>query len=80
MLTKELITEVKNYNTLNNLIQKQVDTKSIIYILENLGRLPKNFDGDFLVNLFKFYTQSYKTQTQKLNARDYSIYPSWQGK
>jgi DNA modification methylase len=53
MLTKELIAEVKNYNTLNHLLQEQVDTKSIIYILENLGHLPKNFDGDFLVNLLQ---------------------------
>lgn len=55
MLTKELITKLKNKDNgdLSYLIDKQKDIRSIVFILENLGHLPKNFNGDFLVPLLK---------------------------
>ncbi|MCS6796424.1 MAG: DNA methyltransferase [Raineya sp.] len=55
MLTKELITELKNKGneSLQLLIDKQKDSKSIAFILESLGHLPQNFDGDFLIPLLK---------------------------
>lgn len=53
MLTKEYITELKNKGNgdIGYLIEKQQDNKSIIFILENLGALPINFDGSFLAVL-----------------------------
>lgn len=55
MLTKELITEIKNKGNsdLGYLIEKQKDSGSIVFILENLGYLPKNFNGEFLTPLLK---------------------------
>jgi hypothetical protein len=55
MLTKELITELKNKGNgdLGYLIDKQKDSGSIVFILENLGYLPKNFNGEFLLPLLK---------------------------
>ncbi len=53
MLTKELITELKNKGNgdLGYLVDKQQDNQSILFILENLGYIPKNFDGGFLFAL-----------------------------
>jgi HEAT repeat protein len=53
MLTKELITELKNKGNgqLGNLIDKYKDSGSIVFILENLGYLPREFNGDFLIPL-----------------------------
>ncbi|TAG91612.1 MAG: restriction endonuclease subunit M [Bacteroidetes bacterium] len=55
MLTKELITEFKNNGNgdLGYLVEKQHDSGSISFILENLGFLPKNFNGSFLIDLLK---------------------------
>jgi len=55
MLTKELINELKNKSNgdLGYLIDKQKDSGSIVFILENLGYLPKNFNGAFLIPLLK---------------------------
>jgi len=55
MLTRELITELKNKGNgdLGHLIDKQKDSGSIMFILENLGYLPKNFNGEFLLPLLK---------------------------
>ncbi|WP_221407739.1 DNA methyltransferase [Thermoflexibacter ruber] len=55
MLTKELITELKNNGNgdLGYLVDKQQDSGSIAFILENLGFLPKNFNGNFLIDLLK---------------------------
>jgi len=52
-LRKEYITELKNRGSgeLGRIIEKQKDNKSILFILENLGHLPKNFDGSFLIPL-----------------------------
>ncbi len=51
MITKEYITELKNRGNgdLGYLLENQKDNKSIVFILENLGHLPENFNG----NVFK---------------------------
>jgi DNA modification methylase len=53
MLTKEYITELKNKGNseIADLVKSQRDVKSIVFILEELGRLPKGFHGDFLYDL-----------------------------
>ncbi|PKQ68565.1 DNA methyltransferase [Raineya orbicola] len=55
VLTKEMIKELKNQSkgNLGYLIDKHKDVKSIVFVLENLGHLPKNFDGNFLIPLLK---------------------------
>lgn len=55
MLTKEQITELKNKGNehLGYLIDKQKDSKNIVLILKNLGHLPENFNGEFLLPLLK---------------------------
>ncbi len=57
MLTKELITELKNNGNgdLGYLVDKQQDNQSILFILENLGYIPKNFDGVFLFALLSHH-------------------------
>ncbi|MBF2058515.1 MAG: HEAT repeat domain-containing protein [Cyanobacterium sp. T60_A2020_053] len=53
VISKELISSLKieNSNEIGNLISKQNDVSTINFILENLGKLPSNFDGKFLFNL-----------------------------
>ncbi len=53
MLTKEIIFNLKDQGNdqINYLIQKNQDVASLNFILENLGKLPKNFQGDFLFDL-----------------------------
>ena len=53
MLTKEYITELKKNGNgdIANLIGKYKDVKTITFILESLGQLPRDFDGDFLKDL-----------------------------
>ncbi len=53
MLTKEHIKKLKNSGNgeLDSLINKYNDSRSISFILENLGVLPKNFNGGFLSKL-----------------------------
>lgn len=53
MLTKEYIKELKykNVEIIESLINKQKDINSINFILENLGQLPKDFNGSFLYDL-----------------------------
>lgn len=65
MLTKEYISKVKaNGNgELKKLIQSKNDDKSISFILENLGRLPKDFDDSWILN----FLQS-KNKNIRLNA------------
>lgn len=55
MITKEIITTLKNKENgdLGYFVEKQKDTRSIIFILENLGHLPNDFDGNFLINLLQ---------------------------
>jgi len=47
VITKEYITELKNRGNgdLVYLLENQKDNKSIVFILENLGHLPDNFNG-----------------------------------
>ncbi len=54
MISKEYINELKNTDNLKikNLLHKHKDISSIIYILENLGQLPENFETEFLYELF----------------------------
>ena len=53
MLTKEYISKLKlNGNgDLKALLHQKSDDKSILFILENLGHLPKNFDESWVVDL-----------------------------
>ncbi|WP_448530637.1 DNA methyltransferase [Raineya sp.] len=56
MLTKELVKEFISKNNgkeLSFLIDKQKDVGSLVFILENLGHLPKNFDGSILLPLLQ---------------------------
>ena len=55
MLTKENIAEIKRDGSFGiaNLIGQQNDIGGINHILENLGRLPANFDSKFLYDLLK---------------------------
>ncbi len=51
MLTKEYITELKKSGNgaIKELINKQNNTQNIVFILENLGHLPNNYDGKWFV-------------------------------
>ncbi len=54
MLTREYIIKLKkneSYSEIANLVDSQRDVGGINFILENLGQLPKNFEGTFLYNL-----------------------------
>lgn len=53
--SKEYITKLKNLENseLSSLILNQKNNKIIVFVLENLGYLPKNFDGSFLLPLLK---------------------------
>jgi hypothetical protein len=55
MLTKENISELKDKGNgdLGHLVHKLKDSGSLVFILENLGHLPKNFDGSFLLDLLE---------------------------
>ncbi len=53
MLTKEYISELKKRGNgdIASLVKIQNDNKSILFILENLGRLPDNFDDGWVQKL-----------------------------
>ena len=53
MLTKEYIKDLKNNGNgaIGRLLKDYRDSSSLILILENLGKLPKDFDGSFLPDL-----------------------------
>ncbi|GAB4279131.1 MAG: hypothetical protein Kow0068_03040 [Marinilabiliales bacterium] len=53
MLTKEYIKELKNNGNgaIGEVIKRYNDSSSLTFILENLGQLPKDFDGSFLPDL-----------------------------
>jgi DNA modification methylase len=53
MLTKDYIRNLKNNGNgaIGHLIKEYQDSSSLIFILENLGQLPKSFDGSFLPEL-----------------------------
>lgn len=52
MLSKEYISTIKfNETELAELILNQKDAKNLTFILKNLGRLPQDFKGRFLIDL-----------------------------
>jgi len=55
MITKEYIIELKSRKNgdLGYLLEKQKDNKTIVFILENLGHLPENFNGTVFKSLLK---------------------------
>jgi len=55
MLTKSHITELKNSGNggLKNFVATLEDDKSKVFVLENLGRLPENFEGDWIADFLK---------------------------
>jgi len=55
MLTKEYISEVKTNGNgdLKRLVETKSDDKSIVFILENLGYLPDDFDDSWVQDLLK---------------------------
>ncbi len=57
-LTKQLISQCKQDNCVDMLIKKYHDVGSLVFILENLGKLPKNFDGYFLIQYTKHENSS----------------------
>ena len=66
MLTKEYIKELKNNG--NGAIGKLVgehknNIGSLVFILESLGQLPKNFDGSFLADLTNHKSSDVRTIT-----------------
>jgi DNA modification methylase len=57
MITKEYINELKcrGNNDISHLVNEQKDSSRIIFILKNLGHLPKNFETEFLLSLFSHH-------------------------
>lgn len=55
MISKELLSEYKKTapHNIPFLLKNQTDIRGINFILENLGALPKDFDGTFLLDLLK---------------------------
>jgi hypothetical protein len=55
VITKDYILELKKRGNgdLGYLLEKQKDNKSIVFILENLGHLPDNFNGEIFKTLLK---------------------------
>ncbi len=48
MLTKKSVSELKNTGDLKRFVESKKDDQSLIFILENLGHLPKDFDDSWL--------------------------------
>ena len=67
MITKEYITELKENGNgaIAELVDKQTDNQSIIFILENLGHLPKNYNGNWLLNLLSHSHSTVRFWTAK---------------
>ena len=53
MLTKERISHLKKRDNgaLENLVENHSDSKSLLFIMQNLGYLPKNFDDQWVASL-----------------------------
>jgi len=53
MITKEYIKELINNGKgeIGHLVKQYRDSGSLTFILENLGQIPKDFDGSFLIEL-----------------------------
>lgn len=67
MITKEYINEIKKNNNgeFLKLLNPQKDDSSLIYILNNLGRLPTNFDGECFVTLINHPNEKIRLLTIK---------------
>lgn len=52
MLTKEIVhtTKTEGHNGITNLLKKLTNDSSIVFVLENLGQIPDDFDGNFLID------------------------------
>lgn len=55
MITKEQINELKenNLSQLYRLLQENLDTRELLFVLQNLGFLPSNFNGEILIPLLQ---------------------------
>lgn len=53
MLTQESIQELKTTNPdfLGEILSQTEDSKNLVFILENLGQIPDNFNQNILINL-----------------------------
>lgn len=68
MLTKEYIKEHKNNGneTISKLVSEHKNNiSSLLFILESLGKLPKTFDGSFLVDLTNHKSSEVRTMAVK---------------
>jgi DNA modification methylase len=67
MLTKDYIRKIKSNGNgdIGNLVKSHRDSGSIIFILEHLGQLPKDFDGSFLPDLMKHKSSAVRLWTVK---------------
>ncbi len=67
MLTKEYVKELKSSGNgaIKNLVKEFKDSSSIVFILENLGQLPKDFDGSFLPDLLQHKSSDVRLWTIK---------------
>jgi DNA-binding phage protein len=70
-LTKEYITDLKSSSNdvLASLISSQKDAKSVNFILENFGHLPKDFVPSFLYELLHHKVGMDRTSTYKLSRK-----------
>ncbi len=66
-LTKQNIDKIKksNYNDILYFINSLESNKQILYFLENLGFLPKDFNGDFLIRFLENYNENIRFWTIK---------------
>lgn len=55
MITKEYLAEIKTENNglLSKYLNPKEDNNKLIFVLDNLGRLPNNFDGECFIPLIK---------------------------
>lgn len=67
MITKEYITELKENGNgaIKELIDKQNDIQSIVFILENLGHLPKNYNGKWFIKYLNHSHQNVRLWSAK---------------
>ncbi len=67
MITKEYISKLKiNGNgAIYELINQQKDNQAIVFILESLGHLPKNYNGEWLINLLNHSNSNVRFWTVK---------------
>lgn len=67
MLTKEYIKDLKSNGNgaIGHLVKDYKDSGSLTFILENLGQLPKDFDGSFLPELLTHKNASVRLWTVK---------------